>query len=335
MFFLVLLAFGCKKENEPPVIEGITAMPNKIKKGDPTQISCVAKDPEGGELTYSWSSDKGSFLSGTDEATVTWKAPEAAGTYVISVTVSDGPNRKEGTVTITVVEINYGIITDARDGRTYKTILIGNQVWMAENLAYLPAVSPSSPGSQAVPYYYVYGYQGTNVVTAKQQTNYSIFGVLYNWSAAMDGSPSSSANPSGVRGACPAGWHLPSDAEWEQLENYLADNGYNYDGSNGGGRDKIGKSLASTTYWDNSTGIGDIGNNLSVNNVSGFSALPGGNRDTYWSSFNYIGKSGNWWSSTEMTNTHILYRRLDFDQTTLINSNNVKDYGSSVRCVRD
>jgi hypothetical protein len=85
--------------------------------------------------------------------------------------------------------------TDSRDGHTYKTVKIGEQVWMAENLAYLPAVSPSSAGSNTEPYYYVYDYQGDNVANAKQNANYSTYGVLYNWPASMAGAASSGANP--------------------------------------------------------------------------------------------------------------------------------------------
>lgn len=93
---------------------------------------------------------------------------------------------------------------------------------MAENLKYLPSFKePPSGGSALGLYYYVYGYDGTSIADAKATENYGTYGVLYNWRAAQD--------------ACPDGWHLPSDEEWEQLTVYLGDNGYNYDGSTGGG----------------------------------------------------------------------------------------------------
>jgi uncharacterized protein (TIGR02145 family) len=88
---------------------------------------------------------------------------------------------------------------DNRDNNTYKWVRIGNQVWMAENLAYLPSVSPSSVGSDTDLNYYVYGYSGNNVNEAKATDNYATYGVLYNWSAAMV--------------SCPAGWHLLTGAE--------------------------------------------------------------------------------------------------------------------------
>jgi len=96
--------------------------------------------------------------------------------------------------------------TDSRDGKVYKTVTVGDQVWLAEDLAYLPAVSPAATGSQTESHYYVYGYEGTDVAQAKATDNYGTYGVLYNLQAAMT--------------ACPEGWHLPSDAEWTQLEEY-------------------------------------------------------------------------------------------------------------------
>ena len=100
-----------------------------------------------------------------------------------------------------------GVFTDARDGKVYKTITIGTQTWMAENLAYLPSVSHSFTSSFDFPVYYVYGYDGNSVSAAKASANYITYGVLYNWEAAKI--------------ACPSGWHLPTDAEWTILENYL------------------------------------------------------------------------------------------------------------------
>ena len=155
----------------------------------------------------------------------------------------------------------------------------------------------------------MYGYEGTDVAAAKQQANYTTYGVLYNWPAAMAGASSSSTNPSGVRGICPSGWHLPSNSEWQQLEDYLIANGNNYDGTTTG--DKIAKSLAATTLWNSSTNTGAIGNNLSLNNKSGFSALPGGSRAND-GDFYDIGNYGNWWSSTENLSDYAWGRSLGY-----------------------
>ena len=241
-------------------------------------------------------------------------------------------------------------LTDSRDGNVYKTVTIGDQLWMAENLAYLPAVSPGSEGggigeysppsgdllkagpsaaaSDTEPRYYVYEYSGTNVEYAKATTNYQTYGVLYNWPAAMT--------------ACPSGWHLPSDEEWTQLETYLANNGHNYDGSLGGDniRDKIAISLASATGWDAyaSTNTGAIGNNNAAydayRNKSGFTALPGGYR-YYGGSFTSVGSYGLWWSSTQYGTNNAWGRFLYYSYSTVSRYSYLKDYGFSVRCLRD
>jgi uncharacterized protein (TIGR02145 family) len=237
-----------------------------------------------------------------------------------------------------------GSFTDSRDGNVYKTVTIGDQLWMAENLAYLPAVSPSSEGGGMGEYsppsgdllragpsaaasdtelcYYVYKYSGTNVEYAKATTNYQTYGVLYNWPAALT--------------ACPPGWHLPSDEEWTQLENNLIANGYNYDGTTSG--NKIAISLASATGWNSSTDTGAIGNTNTAydayRNKSGFSALPGGYRDTN-GPFNYLGLFGFWWSSTQYDENYARNRILAYHLSTVNRSYNNKARGFSVRCLRD
>jgi len=231
-------------------------------------------------------------------------------------------------------DIETGTLTDSRDNKTYKTVKIGDQWWMAENLAYLPSVSPSSKSSDIYPYYYVFHYQGTDVAAAKATYFYTNYGVLYNWAAAMDGAGSSSTNPSGIRGVCPSGWHLPSDDEWTKLENYLAENGYNYDETIGGGRAKIAKSLASTTGWNTHLNPGAIGNNLSLNNKSGFSALPGGYRSSS-PGYPSMGFKGYWWSSEEFGFSGALLRALHYYNEFISRSNSSKALGCSIRCVKD
>jgi uncharacterized protein (TIGR02145 family) len=220
------------------------------------------------------------------------------------------------------------------DNRNYKTVKIGDQVWMAENLAYLPSVSPSADGSDEVPYYYVYDYQGTVVANAKQLNNYKTYGVLYNWPAAKAGAANTSDNSGKVQGVCPAGWHLPSDEEWTQLENFLRINGYNYDGSTSG--NKIGKSMAASTNWETSSTIGAVSNNLSDNNKSGFSALPGGNRYHGNRGFLNIGYLGTWWNSTEINSSTPWYRQMVYSNVGVYRTDDArKSNGLSVRCVKD
>jgi uncharacterized protein (TIGR02145 family) len=206
--------------------------------------------------------------------------------------------------------IKTGTFTDCRDGHVYKTIKIGNQTWMAENLAYLPSVSPSSAGSYTNPFYYVYDYQGTNVAAAKQNANYTTYGVLYNWPAA--------------KAACPPGWHLPTDDEWKQLEMAL--------GMTQAQADAIGwRGTNQGTQMKNKSGWYDNGNGI---NTSGFSALPGGNRYTNGYFFD-VGYYGTWWSSTEYSTASAWARSLYYSYSYVGRDYYLKEYGFSVRCVRD
>lgn len=208
--------------------------------------------------------------------------------------------------------------TDPRDGKVYQTVVIGNQVWMAENLAYLPSVNMVADGSEdaAGSYYYVYGYDGTNVADAKATDNYATYGVLYNWTAAMDGEASSTTNPSGIQGVCPAGWHLPSDAEWTELTNYL------------GGTSVAGGKLkeTGTTHWNTP--------NTGATNETGFTALPGGYR-YFDGTFNDIGVYGNWWSATEYDASIAWFRFMNIYSSSVSSYYHNEEVGFSVRCVRD
>lgn len=229
-----------------------------------------------------------------------------------------------------------GSLTDTRDGNVYKTVTIGNQIWMAENLRYLPSVAEPGSGSTTLPYYYIYGYKGTDLSNALAVPAYSEYGVLYNWPAAVAGASGSTTNPSGVQGVCPAGWHLPSDSEWEQLIDYLADNGYNCDGTTGGGGDKVGKAMAGSGGWESSSNAGAPGNSdfPEYRNKSGFTALPGGYRDSD-GTFGNMGISGFWWSTSEPENDTAWFRSMNYNNISVVRGSSSKELGYSVRCVRD
>ena len=218
----------------------------------------------------------------------------------------------------TIEETTSGTFIDSRDGNEYNWVQIGNQVWMAENLAYLPSVNMVADGSEdaAGSYYYVFGYNGTDVNAAKATTNYATYGVLYNWTAAMDGEASSTTNPSGIQGVCPAGWHLPSDAEWTELTDYL------------GGTSVAGGKLkeTGTTHWASP--------NTGATNETGFTALPGGYRIDNDSSGD-IGYYGFWWSATGSNAADAWFRYMDYSNSSVSRSNYYKEVGFSVRCVRD
>lgn len=200
--------------------------------------------------------------------------------------------------------LTYGKFTDPRDGQEYATIQIDTQVWMAENLAYLPLVHSYSEfrtrGENKQAAYGVYDYDGNDVTTAKSQANYTTYGVLYNWWAALT--------------ACPSGWHLPSDAEWTTLTNFLGDS------SVAGGK------MKSTSGWQ--------APNAGATNSSGFSGLPGGRRD-YSGDFNYVGNYGYWWSSTEADTLGARTRILGYSGGVVYRYGYNLSIGLSCRCLRD
>ena len=158
---------------------------------------------------------------------------------------------------------NFGTMTDI-DGNIYQTIKIGSQVWSTENLKVsklndgtpIPLIIDNSGWSNLTSA----GYSWYNNDAAANKNHY---GGLYNWKAVNTGK------------LCPTGWHVPSEAEWTALSDYLTNNNFGYQGS---GSD-IAKSMATTTAeWAASTANGTIGNDPGSNNSSGFSALPGGVR---------------------------------------------------------
>lgn len=205
----------------------------------------------------------------------------------------------------------FGTFTDPRDGNVYKTIAIGEQVWMAENLRYLPSVVGRDIESKTKPYYYVYGYDGTSVNEAKATANYTTYGVLYNWPAAMAGAENSQENPSGVQGVCPAGWHLPSNAEWQELTDNLT--GMDV----GGGLKETGM-----TNWGTP--------NTGATNETGFTARPGGSTLS-----NTIGYSGWWWTTNEYSEEYAFSYYLQYNFSHVRRDGVYKEVGRSVRCVRD
>ena len=212
------------------------------------------------------------------------------------------------------------VFHDSRDGNLYSYRTYGSQVWMTKNMAYLPSVVGPGTGSNSTAYYYVYGYDSTDVATAKATDNYSTYGVLYNWTAAQS--------------ACPSGWRLPSDAEWTQLEEYLIANGYNYDGTTTG--NKIAKSMANYSGWNTSSTVGAVGNTdyPEYRNKSGFTALPGGYRLDP-GAFRHVGTTGHWWSSAQIYTSYAWNRGLSSNGSSVFRGSYDKEDGYSVRCLRD
>lgn len=232
------------------------------------------------------------------------KTYNTAGSYTVSLkaTNSYGNSTKTQDITVTEPDGSGGTGTLVYQGRIYKTAIFGGKEWMTENLAYLPSVFPPSSGSYTEARYYVYGYNGSDVATAKQQANYTTYGVLYNWPAA--------------KAVCPPGWHLPTEDEWKQLIDYL-----------GGWSVASGKMKEiGTVHW--------LYPNTEASNESGFSALPAGCRIDV-GKFSSVGEYAFWWSFTEDSTNRAWKWFLSYGSSDVGRYNDYKDQGFSVRYVKD
>ena len=208
----------------------------------------------------------------------------------------------------------------------YHLVKIGTQVWTMENLRVtkyndntpIPLdTSTATWTNAATPKYCYYG-------NTMDQVSIRKYGALYNWYV---------VSPTNAKKIAPAGWHIPTDAEWNVMQNYLTANGYNWDGTTTD--NKIAKSLAAKTDWSSSDNVGAIGNNLSMNNRSGFSALPNGIR-TSNGPFNHQLYSGFWWSASEIDAIYAWSRFLNYSSEVLVSRNDYsKDGGFSIRLLRD
>ncbi len=214
-------------------------------------------------------------------------------------------------------------VADA-DGNVYKTVKIGNQIWSADNLR-------TSKFNDGTPITLITDEsQWVDFKTpaccfyANNNNNKKKYGTLYNWYAVNTGKLS------------PNGWHVPTDAEWTELEKYLLVNGYNWDESKE--ENKIAKSLAAKTGWQTDPNAGTIGNNLSKNNRSGFSALAGGYRlggGDWHGEFRSIGNGCYWWSSTEFDASNACGRRLFHDLGSLGKDYLNKNCGFNIRVLKN
>lgn len=218
---------------------------------------------------------------------------------------------------ITVILINYskddvstpenpdysqdkGEFKDIRDSKVYKWVKIGDQIWMAENLSYtgggIQHITDNDEWRNNTAYD-AWCYYDNN-------ENYaSTYGVLYQFEAAKK--------------ACPEGWHLPNDAEWSKLEQFIENDGHS---------GNEGASLKSLTRWEKGEGETDD---------YGFSALPSGHRGSI-GDFDYLGCFSYWWSATESNIFNTAYRRRLSYYNAGVNRNiKSKSFGFSVRCIKD
>ena len=218
-------------------------------------------------------------------------------------------------------DVEYGSMTDTRDGHVYRTVKIGDQVWMAENLNY----DPGQGGSGENVYEWSWCYDN-------EPKNCDVAGRYYTWAAAIDSvklandadnpqdcgygkecGVASTRSATLVQGVCPTGWHLPSRAEWNSLFTAVGD------------ESTAGKVLKSQTGWYNR------GNGT---DAFGFSALPAGGRNGDEDYYNE-GDYAYFWSSTELNSSYAYRMYLDYGSVSATLSFKNKDDGFSVRCVKN
>ncbi len=202
--------------------------------------------------------------------------------------------------------VTYGTMKD-QDGNVYKTVTIGTQTWMAENLRTtkyndgtdVPLVTDNTAWVNLSTGAYC-NYDNTNNIDT-----IATYGRLYNWYAVNTGK------------LAPKGWHVPTDAEWKTLVDYL------------GGEDVAGGKLKEVglTHWNSP--------NTAATNEPGFTALPGGVR-YFDGGFYYFGNNGFWWSATEYNTDYAWPLDMSYNYSYVNNDDNDdKEAGFSIRCLKD
>jgi uncharacterized protein (TIGR02145 family) len=241
------------------------------------------------------------------QASVEWKlGPSGEQRMRAQVITPNGNVLKEQVFKATIgCQGGITFVTDI-EGREYPVVQIGNQCWTKTDLR----TYKYADGSNIPNIGHGYEWQRSWVFTQSgaRSTNPEVGGVLYNWLAVADS-----------RKLCPTGWHVPTDAEWTVLIDFL------------GGDSIAGNKMKNINSWDNYPG------HENGTNESGFSGFPRGSRVDYVTigAIGGIGTSGYWWSSTESSETNAWFRFLYFGNSSAASYNGGKKNGFSVRCLRD
>jgi uncharacterized protein (TIGR02145 family) len=308
----------------------VTPSPTSTVPGAPTigtatagnaqaTITFTAPGSNGGSIItgYTLTSSPGGFTAtgSASPITVTGLTNGTAYTFTVTATNANGTgpaSSASNSVTLPLTD---------EDGNVYNTVTIGTQVWMKENLKTTKynngdLIGTTTPINKDISIENTPKYQWP---CGNNESNVTTYGRLYTWYAVTDS-----------RNICPAGWHLPTDAEWSTLTDYLTNNGYGY----GGSGSTIAKSMAATAGWQTSGNAGDVGNDQASNNSSHFNALPSGFHEITGGVGQFI-TNCYWWSSTGYDTRNnwtleISYNRALVDRNWYSNQS-----GLSVRCIRD
>ncbi len=220
--------------------------------------------------------------------------------------------------------IESSVLTDV-DGNQYRTIQIGNQIWMAENLRVTrfrngEPINTTSTLEQDISNEFKPTYQWPS---NGDETTVLKHGRLYTWYTVVDS-----------RKIAPEGWRVPTEQDFAALETYLIMNGYNTPLYTGSYPDYLGKSLASTTLWELNSTTGNVGCDMNTNNLSGFNAYPTGIRDQL-NKFNYFYYTTTFWSTNQFDFFQGWGRQLCADYPDFWNCYTPKYCGLSVRCIKE
>ena len=336
---LISILFSCKKETSTPnnittsndaLISGFDCAGVKlsgalIKDKEASNVSAKISYAGGNGKSYLTKYHMSNGVLGLSATLLAGTLVNGEGTLVYTISgtpTSSGTANfvidlggKSCSITITVDDFAQAIckpgpnITDA-EGNSYKTVYIGTQQWMAENLkvskyndnSTIPNITDNTQWSNLI--------TGAWAYYNNDAANNIKYGKLYNWYAI-------SSIKTGNKNVCPTGWHVPTDSEWTVLIDYL------------GGVSEAGGKMkeVGTTSWNSP--------NTDATNTSLFNGLPGGFRDGN-GSFSDIGGYGDWWSSTENFTNNGLDRYLNYYNGFAYRSyNDGKQVGLSVRCLRD
>jgi len=307
--------------NTPPSTPATPSGPDTGNVGTSYSFSTSTTDPDGDNVAYqfdwgdgnlsSWSSyvSSGSSVSMSHS----WSS---TGTYSVKAKAKDANGAESGWSDglFFTITLETGTVTDI-DGNVYQTVKIGNQWWMSENLKVthyrngdaIPNVTDATEWSNLITGAYCnYGNDVNNATT---------YGRLYNWYAVNDS-----------RNIAPEGWHVSSDAEWKTLEMYLGMSQSEADDIGWRGTDEGGKlKETGTIHWNSP--------NTGATNENGFSALPGGFRLN--GTCDGMGFFAYFWSSSEYLSDGAWNRNLHYGSSVISRRSGSKQYGFSVRCVRD